>query len=181
MIFLITNSQGLSQGQLLLKVRAAGLSGADYIMLRDNDLSDQAYEKLAQSMVQMLSQSPARLVVCHRPHIAKKLGCLLHSRFGQHTEESFSVATHAKEEMLSLAGHHYCFYGHVFKSKCKPGLDPRGMEALKCHGNAVALGGINEGTVVALKGRVHHIALMSSWLEADDIRSLLKYYKGQGF
>ncbi len=181
MIFFITDGKKLSQGQLLSKIRAAALSGVDYIMLRENHLSDESYLALASSVQQIVDQTHTDLVVCHRPKIAEILGVHLHSRFHERLDVSFSVATHSKEEMQVIDQATYCLYGHVFESACKEGLAPRGYHELSGHKKAVALGGINLSRAKELMGKAKHLAFMSAWQESEDIRHFIDVLRPMGY
>jgi len=180
-IFFITHGKNLTQGQLLLKVRAAAMEGVDYILLRENHLSHQAYLSLAQSVQQMLSQSKTQLVVCHRPKVADLLGVKLHSRFQERLGDSFSVSTHSVEEMLQVKEDQFCFYGNVFETDCKKGLAGRGPEALGYHKQAVALGGVTLTTAPLLVEHTKNIGLMSSWQTSEDIGALIRQLRQHGF
>lgn len=177
MIFFITNTNLCSNNQLLLKIREASLAGVDYILLRENTLSDIAYHNLALSCLQMMAGTKTELVVCHRPIVAKALNLKIHNRFVEKTEESFSVSTHCVEELKSLSQDTYGFYSNVFETCCKPGKKPIPRAGLTEHVNSVALGGVNRKNLELLNGYTQHIAVMSEWLKSEDLNGLIKFYR----
>lgn len=181
MIFLITNKNLVTHNVLLMKIRAAALAGVDYILLRENQLNDQAYFDLALSVMQMLTGTRTELVICHRPRIAEELGLKQHARYQERTAQSFSVSTHSKEELVALDPNQYAFYGNVFETTCKPSLGARGLDALNCHPNAIALGGINLTTLHMLDDRVKHIGIMSEWLAVEDLRTYIGRLREKGY
>ena len=77
----------------------------------------------------------------------------------------------------------YVIYGHIFPSKSKPGLTPRGLDELKRITSlldipVIAIGGITpENTFQTVQAGASGIAVMSGVLEALDPLSAVKAYK----
>lgn len=181
MIFLVTNLNMCPRNEMLLRIREAALSGANFVLLRENQLSEEAYKEFALTILQVLSNTSTELIVCHRPQIAKLLNLKLHNRYSELSENSFSVSTHQLSEVKKVPGEIYCFYGHVFETDCKRGLEPRYMTPLKHHHNSVALGGVNLNNIHALKGMTQHIAMMSSWLKTEELSNMIKKMISYGY
>lgn len=177
MICFITDRKRCGINQLLLKIREAALAGVDYILLRENDMTETAYEGLLLSSLQMLTYSKTEIVVCHRPELAKKYALKSHRRFLEHDASAFSVATHHLDEVHQHQGT-YCFYSPIFTTDCKPGVQPKGTDYYR--EDMIALGGINQMNIHQLKG-FKHIGIMSEWLTSDNIQSLLQVYRDLGY
>ncbi|MBI9013581.1 MAG: thiamine phosphate synthase [Clostridiales bacterium] len=177
MLFFITNRNACGELKLLLKTREAALAGVDYILLRENDLGDDEYRKLAVSMLQMLTQTKTELVICHRDVIADELGLKKHNRFHERTSASFTVSTHSEMEVYSL-NDQLIFYGPVFETTCKEGVKAKGIDHIKSS-NVIALGGITIEKSEKLK--VNHVAVMSEWLSSNTVYDLVKAYKKYGY
>lgn len=177
MLFFFTDRLRCGELKLLLKTREAALAGVDYILLRENDLDDEAYENLALSMSQMMIQTSSELVICHRDHIADKLGLKKHNRFIEKTKDSFTVATHTLDEIERLDDQLF-FYSPVFETDCKKGMKGKGIDHIKSD-HVIALGGISLEKSKDLP--VKHVAVMSEWLTCDDVYNLVKAYKLIGY
>lgn len=158
--------------------------GIDRIILREKDLSQDEYRRLAEQV----------LAVC-RPY---RTECLLHSfadvsRQLAHPKihlplpavqsierDSFwqmvGVSVHSREEAREAEGWgaDYLTAGHIFETDCKRGLAGRGTEFLAevCAAVRVpvwAIGGITEQNVSVLGGTgIAGICLMSSAMQAED-------------
>lgn len=133
----------LVQGSFLAQLKRVLAVRPQAIILREKDLSASEYEKLAKEV----------LALCRE----QKVPCLLHNFYsvyqklqadGLHlplqklrelsAEKRSSVAIlgvscHSLSEVLAAAelGAHYVTFGHVYATSCKPGLAPRGVEALR--------------------------------------------------
>lgn len=181
MIFLITNLEIVPYNTLLLKIRSASLNGADAILLRENNLNDDDYERLLIAALEMTTNTKTEIIVCHRPEIARRFNLKLHSRFSERLDESYSISTHSEEEILVIKDHQYCFYSHVFSTDCKKGLPPRTSLPLKSHTNSIALGGVTLKTLPKLEGICQHIGVMSEWLLTPSIGDLIHKYRSFGY
>lgn len=177
MLFFITDRKLCGDLKLLLKTREAALAGVDYILLRENDLDDDAYKNLAVSMLQMLVQTKTELVICHRDHIAQVLGLKKHNRYIEKTDSSFTVATHTEEEVENVSNQLF-FYSPVFETDCKKGVVAKGISHIKSD-HVIALGGITISRVKDLT--VSHLAVMSEWLTTENVYELVKQYKTYGY
>lgn len=181
MIFLITDRKSCTTNELIRRIRSAAMAGADYVLLRENDMENDGYYQLALSILQILTGTKMELVICHRPEIAKALGLKLHSRFAEMTVDSFSVSTHTIEEIRCVPKEKFAFYGNVFYTNCKPGVFPKQHAPLKLHNKSIALGGISLKNVHELAGYTMHIGVMSGWLTCDDVELYIKTFKKKGY
>lgn len=179
MIFFISNLQICGINETLRRIREASLKGLDYIVLRENDLEDDALKAYAQSILQVIAHTETELIISHRDYIADLLGVKKHNRFKERTKDSFIVSTHSGEEIMQVEGYH--FFSHIFKTSCKADLEPKGIQLLErlASPRLVALGGINCETVDDLKS-CKHLAVMSEWLTGDVV-NIIETYRKKGF
>jgi thiazole tautomerase (transcriptional regulator TenI) len=110
----------------------------------------------------------ASIVKMHFPHLM--LGCSIHSYKEGHQAEQ--------------KGANYVLYGHIFPSKSKPGLLPKGLAELKkltgqLNIPVIAIGGITaENTKHVIHAGAKGIAVMSGILEAHDpLLAVMDYQK----
>ncbi|MDQ0197385.1 thiazole tautomerase TenI [Neobacillus ginsengisoli] len=97
-----------------------------------------------------------------------KVGCSIHS--------------YEEGQKAKMDGANFILYGHVFPSKSKPDLAPRGLEELKKLTNldipVIAIGGITaENTGQVMKAGARGIAVMSGVLEARDPFMAVRAYQ----
>ncbi len=177
MIFLFTNRMICGENALLLKIREASLAGVDFILLRENDMCDISYKKLALSALQMMTGTKTELVICHRNHIADELKLRKHNSYHNFHMDSFTVSIHHKNELQNL-GEKMFFYSPIFETKCKPGAKLKGTGF--SHPNMIALGGIKLNRLSLLED-INHIGVMSEWLEVKDTFELIQQYRKSGY
>ncbi len=148
------------------------------VYLREKHLSDEEYYAFAKALLPKCESNNIRLYVCHRVEIAKRLGIKnLHtnlenlSKIGTICDfDNISVAIHSKDEVEEAQkfGAKSLVYGHIFKTTCKPNLQPRGLENLKeiCTLSdlpVIAIGGITrENYKDVLQAGSQDFAIMSS-------------------
>ena len=172
-ITIVTNRH-LCREDFLVRIERLAAGGADRIILREKDLSADAYRRLAERV----------LAVC-APY---RTECILHSfaetdhskihlplsvmrcRVRKNNWQTVGVSVHSVEEASEAAlwGADYLIAGHIFETACKQGAEGRGTDFLKEVCRAVnipvhAIGGITEKNVHLLGGTgVAGICVMSS-------------------
>lgn len=156
----ITNRH-LVKGDFLKQIRyVAGLQ-PEKIILREKDLSQEEYVKLAEKVLEICRQMQVPLVLHYYPEAAKILGVqavhlplpLLRSLPVQQKRcfEQIGASVHSVEEAIEAEklGAAYVAAGHVFATDCKKGVPPRGTGFLRqvCESVKIpvyALGGISD-------------------------------------
>lgn len=128
------------------------------VYLREKHLLDDEYYALAKELLPLCDSYGVKFFICHRVEIARQLGVKnLHinlenlSKIGTICEfDNISVAIHSIDEVEKAQkfGATSLVYGHIFKTVCKPNIQPRGLEQLKeiCTLSdlpVIAIGGIN--------------------------------------
>lgn len=139
---------------------------ADGILLREKDMSEADYTKLAKAAIDICTQRGKLLILhtfvetaiqLHHPHIHLPLPALREISVGQgllldgHAFTTVGVSVHSVDEALEAErlGATCLIAGHIFATDCKKGVPPRGTEFLRTITAAVripvyAIGGISE-------------------------------------
>lgn len=144
-----------------LQEQAAGLEGrVDILILREKDLEEAAYRKLAEQMIPVCKRSGIRLI-CHTfRNAAEAAGCRsIHLTFDDFiqwenrpgTFTCVGVSVHTLEEALQSEkkGAQYVIASNIFETDCKKGLPGKGTAFLreiceKTHIEVYGLGGITD-------------------------------------
>ena len=135
-------------------IRQAGIRR---VILREKDLSADAYTTLAEKVLRACEINDVTLVIHSFPDTARKLGVQnLHMPLPLLSEELCSefetvgTSVHSIEQLKQAesCGADYVTAGHIFATDCKKGLPPHGISFLEdiCAHSSVpvyAIGGIN--------------------------------------
>lgn len=148
-----------------------------FIILREKDLQEQEYEKLAAQVLELCHSYDVQCVLHTYPDAARALGCTsIHLplpllRKYAHTLDDFTQigsSVHSVEDAMEAEklGATYVTAGHVYVTDCKKGLAPRGLGFLSnvCQSVSIpvyAIGGIQ------LDADTHKIV----WNQAEEIAS----------
>ena len=141
------------------------------LILREKDLSEEAYEALAREVLALCNAHQVPCILHFFPEVAKKLQVdSIHLplwKLQEYTSEltgfsQIGTSTHSPKEALKAQqlGATYVTAGHIYTTDCKKGLPPRGIDFLQNVCNAVtipvyAIGGIklNDSQVNEVKSR----------------------------
>ncbi|MGN1317378.1 MAG: thiamine phosphate synthase [Lachnospirales bacterium] len=139
---------------LLEKIK--NIKNYDYIILREKDLSEKDYYNLSKKAISISN----KIILHSFIDVALKLNYKkIHLPYNLFIEninklkdfEIVGVSTHSLEEakICEKLGANYITFSHIFKTKCKEGLEPKGLEKLKevCENVNIpvyALGGIDD-------------------------------------
>lgn len=137
------------------------------IVLREKDLSEDEYLRLAEKIAPICEQYGQELILHTFINAAEKINCLnIHlsisdlikykdvlSRFktvgtSVHSAEQIQIANDCKVS--------YVFAGHIFKTDCKPDIAPRGIKFLTSavrlsNAPVYAIGGINSKNIESVR------------------------------
>ena len=157
-VIAVTN-RNLCAGDFLEQIRILCRVGVDKIILREKDLTEEAYEKLACEVLSVCEAFPVEVVLHKNIQVAKKIGIskihLSIPLLAEYREElaewkQLGVSVHSLEQLRIAENFDadYVFYGHVFETDCKKGVPPRGLCALEeiCRKTRIpvyAIGGIS--------------------------------------
>lgn len=201
-MYLITNRTLCSEQEYFDRIKEACLNGVDNIIIREKDLTDEEvkriYDKISSSLPVEVRKKTSILVNSkfkvyeetdcdgiHLPfwlfkerlqegydfNIGKQIGLSLHS-----AEEVSEM-----EELCSKYGVKvsYITLSHIYETKCKEGLKPRGLELLKKGGKltkvkVVALGGIDSSNAAETLKYCDDIAVMSLIMKSKDVKNTVE-------
>ena len=201
-MYLITNRTLCSEQEYFDRIKEACLNGVDNIIIREKDLTDEEvkmiYDKISSSLPVEVRKKTSILLNSkfkvyeetdcdgiHLPfwlfkerlqegydfNIGKQIGLSLHS-----AEEVSEM-----EELCSKYGVKvsYITLSHIYETKCKEGLKPRGLELLKKGGKltkvkVVALGGIDSSNAAETLKYCDDIAVMSLIMKSNDVKNTVE-------
>jgi len=186
----VTNRK-LCSGDFLQQVKTLAENDVDMIVLREKDMNERDYGKLAVQVQEICRLYGTTCVFHNFFGVAKRqeadgihlpLLAAMKNRENLRTVRLSGVSTHSVEQiqLAEACFASYVFYGHVFPTKCKEGVPPRGLTQLAeaCSVSDVpvyALGGISpENAGLVLNAGASGICLMS-WAmnaEGESIRKL---------
>lgn len=133
------------------------------ILLREKDLPEEAYEKLAGEVIALCQSYGTELILHNFPAAAEKLGVkTVHLPLGELQKFQAGQRAAGKECSLKIGcsvhspaeakeaerlGAAYLTAGHIYATSCKPGIPPRGLDFLRevCRAATIpvyAIGGI---------------------------------------
>lgn len=158
-------------------------AGIDSLILREKDLTEAEYKKLAKEVKPLCEKYGVPLILHTYTEAAKRVEVkrihLPYRRFLSMTEEEkrefdeIGVSIHDVEKAVHAerAGASYLTAGHIFATDCKPGLEPRGLDFLQKVCRAVeipvyAIGGITpENTLLCSRAGAAGVCMMSSLMQ----------------
>lgn len=163
----------------------------DKIILREKDLSEDEYEKIAKKCLLICNKNNISLTVNKFINTAKKLNIknihlsikdFIDNRENLANFSNIGVSIHSLAEALTAEkqGADYVIAGHIFKTDCKKNVPPRGIEFLNkiCENLQIpvyAIGGINTKNVLEIaQTKAAGICLMSSLMSAKKPSDILK-------
>lgn len=163
-VIAVTNRK-LSQRPFLEQIKRVCQLRPEAIILREKDLSEAEYAKLAEEVYNITTSYDVRLIIHTYINVARELGIntvhmSLHNmreyrkEFIDNVNKINNIKTgcsiHSVEEAVEARnmGASYITAGHVYATDCKKGLAPRGLDFLKNVCDSVdipvyAIGGIN--------------------------------------
>ncbi|CDB65583.1 thiamine monophosphate synthase [Eubacterium sp. CAG:248] len=163
-VIAVTNRK-LSQRPFLEQIKRVCQLRPEAIILREKDLSETEYAKLAEEVYNITTSYDVRLIIHTYINVARELGIntvhmSLHNmreyrkEFIDNVNKTNNIKTgcsiHSVEEAVEARnmGVSYITAGHVYVTDCKKGLAPRGLDFLKNVCDSVdipvyAIGGIN--------------------------------------
>lgn len=162
-----------------------------YIMIREKDLNYNELYILTKKIKDITKKYNTKIIINSNIEIYKNLNLYgIQLSFKDFKENHYNivgikgVSVHSYDEAVEAErlGADYILYGHVFYTKCKEGVKPRGVKELKKITTdikipIIAIGGINNCNFKqVLKSGASGIALMSSLMECKDIKGYIKQF-----
>lgn len=163
-IICVTNRK-LCAGDFIARLSEIARGGADYVILREKDLSEAEYAELAERALavcgeRLVLHGTVALPLLRRlPRIHLPLAVLENNPALRREAVLLGVSVHSPEEAkrAEALGADYATAGHVFATDCKRGVPGRGLDFLKETAASVripvyAIGGISAQNVAAVRG-----------------------------
>ena len=180
-ILCVTN-QALCKGDYLQQLQKIAAAKPDAMILREKQLSETAYQALAEQVQRICQGQGVQLICNHQISVAEHLSLPVQVSVSQLEQVSalsvpFGVSVHKLEEakQAEQAGASWVIAGHLFATACKPDLPPRGLSFLQEIKQAVSIpvygiGGIH----VQNAAQVQAIGMMSDWMQAEEPEQLMQ-------
>lgn len=201
-MYLITNRNLCSEQEYFERIKEACINGVDNIIIREKDLTDEEvkmiYDKISSSLPVEVRKKTSILVNSkfkvyeetdcdgiHLPfwlfkerlqegydfNIGKQIGLSLHSAEEVREMEELCSKYGVKVSYITLS--------HIYETKCKEGLKPRGLELLKKGGEltkvkVVALGGIDSSNAAETLKYCDDIAVMSLIMKSENVKKTVE-------
>lgn len=187
---IIVTDRKLCSDQFLSRIRQlARESVPRAILLREKDMEDREYEVLARQVNSICLDYKVDFIVNHKLEVALSLKLpYLHlsmSELRQHRDrlslfKCLGASVHSVEEALEAQslGAGYLIAGHVFPTKCKKDMAPRGLDFLREVCGAVnipvyAIGGITvDRRKLVLEAGADGVCVMSKAMTCSQPRNL---------
>ena len=196
-ILCVTN-RSLCRDSFLRRIEKIAASGIGGIILREKDLSEEQYAELAAKVMKVCEtyQVPCVLhsfieaaIALHAQAIHLPLPIL--RRIPEEKKRMFSTigsSCHslAEAEQARQLGCTYLTFGQIFRTDCKKGMPPRGVDALsevceKVSLPVLAIGGIQPHQVDGVKqSGASGICLMSGLMTCQDVERYLEEFEKAG-
>jgi thiamine-phosphate diphosphorylase len=192
LIYLITNRHLVSEEKYFKTLQDASLAGVDRIILREKDLNDKELERLYYKIKALVSDNTEIIINSNIKVFKKVEEKTLHLPFKDfmkfNSEKKViraGVSIHSVEEGIraNKEGCNYILASHIFPTKCKEGLEPKGVEFIRELKKVVtcpiiALGGISTGNASkVIEAGADGIALMSTFFYCEDVYDLVRSLK----
>ena len=190
-ILCVTN-RTLCKEDFLTRVEMIAAEHPKGIILREKDLSEKEYKKLAEKVLQICNEHHVPCILHSFVDVAMELGAEnihlpLHilRKMDEKKKETFKqigASCHSVEEAQEAErlGCTYITAGHVFVTDCKKGLLPRGLEFLRnvCESVSIpvyAIGGISsENVELVRKAGAKGACVMSGLMICENVKETMK-------
>lgn len=191
MVIAVTNRK-LCRDDFIFRVRSI-MDAEPYVaVLREKDLKDCEYQKLAEEIIGG-NDKYRHILSINRPHIARKLGIEnVHLTVSDIRKSGcpsgfyrVGVSVHSTEEAITAEkfGANYLIAGHIYETECKKDLEPRGIVFLKKVVKSVsipvfAIGGIcAENYHEPIENGAYGVCLMSELMTCEKPYERITEYK----
>ncbi|MBP2665846.1 MAG: thiE1 [Firmicutes bacterium] len=183
MLICVTHRQ-LCQGDFLQRIEQLAQARPDAVMLREKDLSEDNYERLARQVKEICDRHDVTLILHQNYVVAEKMKhtqlqlSMPALRSYQATAHNFTIgaSVHSVDEAVEAQalGATYLVAGHIFATDCKKGVSPKGVPFLQQVCRAVtlpvfAIGGIGiQNVQEIMDSGAKGCCIMSSAMTCED-------------
>ena len=193
-ILCVTN-RILCKEDFLQRVEKIAANKPKGIILREKDLSEEEYKKLAENVLQICEEHHVPCILHYFVDAAMELGAenihlplYVLREMDEKKKETFKqigASCHSVEaaQEAERLGCTYITAGHVFVTDCKKGLAPRGLEFLQdvCRSVSIpvyAIGGINGENIDAVrKTGASGACVMSGLMICENVEETMKGFE----
>lgn len=202
-MYLISNRNLCSKEKYIKTIVEAAKNNVEYLILREKDLKYSELEKLYNEIVSELKENKADINIIvnssielyenypvYGVHLPYNLFKDLISRgYKFDKNKKIGLSLHSTHEVIELnkiiesknVNIDYITLSHIFETKCKEGLKPRGVELLKnsrglTEVKIVALGGILPQNVDEIVEYCDDYAVMSTLFKSSDVKNTIEDY-----
>ncbi len=201
-MYLITNRALCSKEDYFKRIKEACLNGVDNIIIREKDLTDEEvidiYEKISQSLPVEVRKKTS-ILVNSKFKVYEETDCdgihlpfwlfkdKLKEGYDFKIDKQIGLSLHSAEEVAEMeeicskygVKVSYITLSHIYETKCKEGLKPKGLELLKMGGKLtkvkiVALGGIDSSNAAETLKYCDDIAVMSLIMKSIDVKKTVE-------
>jgi len=190
MIIAITD-RTISRAPFTEQVEAIASARPDMIILREKDLPEKEYERLAKECLRICDRHSIRFCVNSFISVAVALGSeriqlpfsiLLNNkdRLKYFKDVWTSVHSLSEAKEAEKMGVTHLIYGNVFETSCKPGAEGKGVRELKKICGSVnipvfAVGGIDAGAIGEVIGTgCKGVCVRGPLMEAEDPHTVMR-------
>ncbi|MGL5652374.1 MAG: thiamine phosphate synthase [Paraclostridium sp.] len=194
-MYLITNRHLCSYKRYLEVLEEASFSGVENIILREKDLKNDELKNLYFKIRERVNKETKiiinsnyevfNLVDADGIHMPFDMFKNLKDKL-EYKEKIIGVSTHNIEEIIEVKKYSvsYLIFSHIYETKCKFNLKPKGIRLLKkvqselngCDIKLIALGGILPNNAKETLNYCDDIAVMSSIMESDNVKDTIKSF-----
>lgn len=194
---LCVTNRSLCHEDFLTRIRKIAAAHPAGIILREKDLTEEEYAKLAKQVMGICEEYQV-LCILHsfvKTAIELKASAIhlpipLLRKMTKKEKECFRVigaSCHSAEDAVEAwkLGCTYITAGHVFDTDCKKGLPGRGLEFLKqvCESVPIpvyAIGGISQENIESVRNAgAKGACVMSGLMQCEDVEATIKLFRLQ--
>lgn len=201
-MYLITNRTLCSEQEYFDRIKEACINGVDNIIIREKDLTDEEVEKIYNMISSSLPvevRKKTSILVNSKFKVYEETDCdgihlpfwlfkdKLKEGYDFKIDKQIGLSLHSAEEVAEMeeicskygVKVSYITLSHIYETKCKEGLKPKGLELLKMGGEltkvkVVALGGIDSSNVAETLKYCDDIAVMSLIMKSNDVKMTME-------
>ncbi|QOR36741.1 thiamine phosphate synthase [Clostridium sp. 'deep sea'] len=197
MLYLITNRHLIKRGDIYSVVSEAYRGGVDAVILREKDLSYNELLPIALKLNNITHQYGKKLIINSCFKTAQKIKAdFFHIGYEDYLKQKlnlnnmpYGMSVHNIKEAVYAEQRHaqYVLASHIYPTKCKQGLKPKGLELIKAIKTQVkipiiALGGISEKNIAkVIQAGAYGVAVMSAIMGSLNPYLSAKYLKQSMF
>lgn len=194
-MYLITNRHLCSYKRYLEVLEEASFSGVENIILREKDLKNDKLKNLYFKIRERVNKE-TKIIINSNYEVFNSVDADgIHMPFDmfknlkdklEYKEKIIGVSTHNIEEIIEVKKYSvsYLIFSHIYETKCKFNLKPKGISLLKkaqseLNGydiKLIALGGILPNNAKETLNYCDDIAVMSSIMESDNVKDTIKSF-----